>query len=170
MPHLIKSGALQVDDCWQVVSGEASPDPAALPDEPALVPLSFWLAQRDQLAGRVEAGTLGVWFDSHEEPEALAEDCHRFPVIAVHFPIFTDGRGYSIAHLLRTRYGFTGEIRAIGDVLVDQVFYMKRCGIDAFALRDDKSPTAAIAALDTFSESYQGSVDEPRPLFRRRLH
>ena len=86
----------------------------------------------------------------------------------MNFPKFTDGRGYSSARLLRDRYSFRGEIRAIGDVLQDQLFYMKRCGIDAYALREDKDIVAALASLRDFSETYQAAVDQPQPLFRRR--
>ena len=86
----------------------------------------------------------------------------------VNFPQFTDGRGYSIARLLRERYGWRGELRAIGDVLRDQLFYLSRCGFDAFALRDDQDPHAALTAFDDFSEAYQASVERPQPLFRRR--
>ena len=80
----------------------------------------------------------------------------------------TDGRGYSTARLLRERYGYQGEIRAIGDVLQDQLFLMARCGFDAFALRADKSIEKALAAFETFKAPYQAAVDQPQPLFRRR--
>jgi uncharacterized protein (DUF934 family) len=87
----------------------------------------------------------------------------------VRFASFTDGRGYSLARMLRERYGYRGELRAIGDVLRDQIYYLSRCGFDAFALRADQKPEQALAALDDFSEAYQTSVDRPHPLFRRRL-
>ena len=84
------------------------------------------------------------------------------------FTSFTDGRGYSIGRLLRQRYGWRGELRAIGDVQRDQLFYLARCGFDAFALRDGEDVEVALAAFDDFSEAYQASVDQPLPLFRRR--
>jgi hypothetical protein len=87
-------------------------------------------------------------------------------VIGVNFPKFTDGRSYSSARLLRERYGYAGEIRAIGDVLQDQLFYMRRCGIDAYALRADKDIDKALAGLRVFSETYQAAADQPQPLFR----
>jgi uncharacterized protein (DUF934 family) len=86
----------------------------------------------------------------------------------VNFPKFADGRGYSTARLLRERYGYHGEIRAIGDVLHDQLFFMKRCGFDAYAVRADKDIEAALAGFDDFSDAYQAAVDQPQPLFRRR--
>jgi len=89
--------------------------------------------------------------------------------VAVHFPQFADGRGYSLGRLLRERYGWRGELRAIGDVLRDQLFYLTRCGFDAFDLREDQDLQAALSAFDDFSESYQTAVDQRQPLFRRRI-
>ena len=87
----------------------------------------------------------------------------------MNFPKFGDGRGYSIARLLRERYGFKGELRATGDVLHDHLFFMEQCGFDAFALREDQNPQEALSVFDTFSDGYQTSVLRPVPLFRRRL-
>jgi uncharacterized protein (DUF934 family) len=131
-----------------------------------LLPLAVWLARRDEIIAG--GGQIGVWLDSHEGPEALAGDIEHFAVIAVNFPKFTDGRSYSSARLLRERHHFHGEIRAIGDVLQDQLFYMRRCGINAYALRADKDIDRALAGLSVFSETYQAAVDQPYPLFRRR--
>jgi uncharacterized protein (DUF934 family) len=167
MSRIIKNGGI-VDDAWSVLrlaEGDTA-QTVALPDFPALVPLSVWLARRDEILARKQA--FGVWLASHEGPEAIAADLAHFSVVAIDFPKFTDGRGYSSARLLRERYAFQGELRAIGDVLQDQLFYMKRCGIDAYALRKDKDITAALESLAVFSESYQSAVDQPLPLFRRR--
>jgi uncharacterized protein (DUF934 family) len=113
-------------------------------------------------------GGLGVWLDADEEAEEIGDDVEQFKVIALNFPAFTDGRNYSNARLLRDRYGFKGELRAIGDVLRDQLFYMHRCGFDAFAVRPDKDPYEALEGLKDFSVTYQAATDEPLPLFRRR--
>jgi uncharacterized protein (DUF934 family) len=110
-----------------------------------------------------------VWLDADEGPELVASDVDRFDVIAVRFPKFGDGRGYSIARLLRERYGYKGELRAIGDVLHDHLYFMEQCGFDAFALRDDQDAREALAVFATFSDGYQTSVLRPSPLFRRRL-
>jgi uncharacterized protein (DUF934 family) len=110
---------------------------------------------------------LGVWLASSDRPEALQEDIARFSVLAVDFPKFADGRGYTIAYLLRERLGYQGELRAIGDVLRDQLYYMQRVGFDSFAVRSDKDINEAIKGLSDFSEVYQASVDQPQPLFRR---
>ena len=91
----------------------------------------------------------------------------KFSVIAVDFPKFADGRGYSIAYNLRARLGYVGELRAIGDVLRDQLFYMQRVGFDAFSPRPDKNIHDALKGLTDFSETYQTSFDQKLPLFRR---
>ena len=167
MSRIIKNRQI-VDDTWNVLKlaeGE-TPESVDLPNDNPIVPLAVWLARRDELLARQRP--VGVWLDSHEGPEAIAGDIERFAVIAVNFPKFADGRGYSTARLLRERHGFTGELRAIGDVLQDQLYYMKRCGFDAYAVRADKDIEAALAGLSTFSETYQAAVDQPQPLFRRR--
>lgn len=167
MSRIIKNGQI-VDDPWQILrlAAEQTAESISLPDQPALLPLAVWLARRDEiLAGKT---SIGVWLDSSEGPEAFAGDLEHFAVIGVNFPKFTDGRSYSSARLLRDRYSYRGEIRAIGDVLQDQLFYMKRCGIDAYALREDKAIEAALTSLRDFSETYQAAVDQPQPLFRRR--
>ncbi|WP_280539239.1 DUF934 domain-containing protein [Chromohalobacter sp. 11-W] len=106
--------------------------------------------------------------DTELTPE-LAEQLLDAPLIAIDFPKFTDGRGYSIARQLRERYGYQGQIRAVGDVLIDQLYYMSRCGFDAFLLREDQVVEDALNALDTFTLSYQPGTDTPEPLFRRRM-
>ncbi len=167
MSKIIKNDRI-VDDAWQVLTlaeGETA-EAVALPDAPSLLPLTVWLARKDEILAR--AAPVGVWLDSSEGPEALAGDLEHLALIGVNFPKFVDGRGYSSARLLRERYNYRGEIRAIGDVLQDQLFYMKRCGIDAYAVRADKDIEAALAGLRVFSETYQAAVDQPQPLFRRR--
>ena len=106
-----------------------------------------------------------------EPGDDLAKVAERLGAVArveVNFPKFTDGRGYSIARLLRERHGYQGELRAVGDVQRDQLFYLARCGFDAFLLRDGQDAGESIAALNDFSEAYQASVERPQPLFRRR--
>jgi len=167
MATLIKERRI-VADSWRLLSRGPQGE---LPEVPAqgdvIIPLALWLARRE--AFLAHPGKLGVWLDANEGPEAIAADLQRFALIAVNFPKFGDGRGYSIARLLRERYGYRGELRAIGDVLHDFLYFMKQCGFDAFALRDDQDAQAALGALDTFSEGYQTSVLRPVPLFRRRL-
>jgi uncharacterized protein (DUF934 family) len=104
-----------------------------------------------------------------DDPGALAGSLARRRVVAVNFPKVGDGRGYSIARLLRERYGYRGELRAVGQVARDHLYFMAQCGFDAFQLREGEDPLEALAAFNDFSEAYQASVARPQPLFRRRL-
>lgn len=167
MAKIIKNGQI-VDDAWLVLklSEEQAPESVALPDTPTLLPLAVWLAHKDEILARKQP--VGIWLESNEGPESIANDLKHFTIIGVNFPKFADGRGYSTARLLRERFAYSGEIRALGDVLRDQLFLLKRCGFDAFAVRQDKDIEAALAGLNAFSESYQTAVDQPQPLFRRR--
>lgn len=152
-----------VDDLWQMVAeGEAVPTTGKV-----IVPLATWLGHQAGLRERV--GDVGVWLKPDDEPGQLARDISRLPLIAVQFPQFTDGRGYSIGRLLRDRFGYKGELRAIGDVLRDQIFYMASVGFNAFAVKEGKSLEDALSAFDDFSEAYQSSVARPVPYYRRRL-
>jgi uncharacterized protein (DUF934 family) len=164
--RIIRDGRV-IDDAWRVVPAtDETLASAALPER-AIVPLSWWLARRDEILARKDQ-PIGVWLDSHEGPEAIVADLAHLAVVAVNFPKFTDGRAYSTARLLRERYAYAGELRAIGDVLRDQLFFMRRCGFDAFAVRADRDIEAALAGFDDFPESYQAAADQPLPLFRRR--
>ncbi|OGA05613.1 MAG: oxidoreductase [Betaproteobacteria bacterium RIFCSPLOWO2_02_FULL_64_12] len=167
MAKLIKYRAIATDS-WQLLEPGAE---GALPPLPlagdVIVPLALWRARREALAER--SGKLGVWLDSHEDPADIAAELGRFAVVAVNFPKFGDGRGFSTARLLRERYGYRGELRAVGEVLRDQLLFMARCGFDAFLLREDQDAEEALSAFDDFSDGYQGWVEQPQPLFRRRL-
>jgi uncharacterized protein (DUF934 family) len=155
-----------VSDPWQQLEAAADgKPPAELPAGDIIVPLAVWQNQREALLAR--RGRIGVWLDSNEEPGLIAGDLHGFEVVAVNFPKFGDGRGFSTARLLRERYGWKGELRAIGDIFRDQLFYLSSCGFNSFALRDGEDPQEALAGFGVFSEAYQGSV-ERAPLFRRR--
>jgi uncharacterized protein (DUF934 family) len=165
MREIIKDKAIVQDD-WTVLrltEGE-TPEAVQVPAGKTIVPLKVWLAQKSVLQQRQD---IAVWFASDEQAKELGEDVSRFSLLAVDFPKFADGRGYSIAYNLRSRFGFAGELRAIGDVLRDQLFYMQRVGFNAFATREDKSIHEAIKGLSDFSEKYQAAWDEKSPLFRR---
>jgi uncharacterized protein (DUF934 family) len=164
MAQIIKHRAV-IQDNWQLL--ERRPIGALPFSGDVIVPLDLWLSERDALSFRL--GRVGVWLEADADPAALAPDLARFNVVGVRFASFTDGRGYSLARLLRERHGYRGELRAIGDVLRDQLHYLWRCGFDAFALRADQNPLQALAAFGDFSEAYQASVEQPDPLFRRRL-
>ena len=166
MAIIIKDKQVAADP-WQRLELNAD---GSLPRVPAsgdiIVPLAMWQGRRDELLAH--PGRLGVWLNSNEEPAAIAEDLRLFGVVAVNFPKFIDGRGFSIGRLLRERYGWKGELRAVGDVFRDQLFFLSGCGFNAFALRAGEEPQEALAAFGDFSETYQSSVAQPLPLFRRR--
>jgi uncharacterized protein (DUF934 family) len=152
-------------DSWRVVGVAPEELARPLPEGPVLVPLACWKEHRTELAAR---GNVGVWLAPADEPREIAADLGALALVAVQFPKLGDGRGYSTAVLLRTRYGYRGELRAFGDVGRDQIFQLARVGFDSFRLADHHDPYAALASFDDFSVKYQGSVDDPVPLFRKR--
>ena len=165
MAEIIRNGAVVADD-WQVLrpSAEAPLAFESLPSGRLLVPLAFWLGHAERL---LERGDAAPWLAGNEEPATLQPWLDKLALVAVDFPKFTDGRGFSIAFLLRSRLGYKGELRAIGDVLADQLFFLRRVGFDAYAVRADKDIRKALALLAPFSDVYQGSFDNPVPAFRR---
>jgi len=130
------------------------------------ITLTEWQENKESLTGQ----KLQLTLNSDETADLIGADAANFQRICIDFPKFADGRGYSAARLLREKYGYTGELRAVGDVLIDQVFFMKRCGFDSYALRDDQIVDDAIAAFSTFTSPYQNDANDQRPLFRRRLN
>ncbi len=161
MRRIIKRGEI-VTDGWCHVAEDA----VVIPEGDIIVPLATWRALRGALLARNTR--LGVRLEAGDEASAIADDLEHFAVIAVAFPKFSDGRAFSTARLLRERYGYTGELRAVGDVLRDQLFFMKRCGIDAYELRGDKDIDDALAAFSEISVAYQPAADGPQPIYRRR--
>jgi len=141
-------------------------DDEALPAaEHVLVSFARYLAEKDTLLA--SGKKLGVRLPSDKLPKDLP-DLGKLAMIAVEFPKFTDGRGNSIGRMLREREKFTGELRAVGHVLRDQLIYMERCGFNAFVLAPGKSITIAIEAFAELPVAYQATVKDPRPLYRRR--
>lgn len=196
MPKIIVNNAVVADE-WTLVSlpvveeavrkqagkvvifkitGEAAATPEQISQTviPAsgkvIVPLAVWQARKPELATRLSQRELGIWIDSFELVEDLVSsvaDINQLPLIAINFPRFADGRGFSLAALLRTRYNYKNQLRAIGDVLRDQLYFMQRCGFNAYAIREDRSAAEALASLRDFSEPYQGAVDISLPVWRR---
>ena len=148
------------DDPWTLVRDAEAP----LPEGALILPLALWLSRRIAPDPPHDA----VWLGPDDEVEHLQPWLEVLPLIALDFPSFRDGRAYSQAYLLRTRMGWQGELRAVGDVLRDQLSHMRQCGFDGFAVREDKSAADALKGLAGMSVSYGRSVIEPRPLFRRR--
>jgi uncharacterized protein (DUF934 family) len=152
---LLDGQARLVDDPWTLLREAQEPPPAG----PLILPMALW---------RERGGVDGLLLQPDDEVEALVPYLAGLSLIAIDFPSFRDGRGYSQAYLLRTRLGWGGELRAVGDVLRDQLSHMRQCGFDAFAVREDKSAEDALKGLAGVSVLYGRSVIEPRPLFRRR--
>jgi len=158
MPRLIKRGSV-VDDAFMIVRGDGVPEGV-----PVIVPLAVWQASLEALRARTD---VGVWLAPADDPFVLADAVASLPVIAIDFPAFTDGRGYSSARLLRERLGYTGELRAIGDIQRDQLYYLAQCGFDAFAIPDSWNADDALAAFADFSDGYQATATRA-PWFHRR--
>jgi uncharacterized protein (DUF934 family) len=158
--QIIRKRAIIEDDFVHV------PDGAELPEgKPPIVTLARYAKAHDELLTRYPA--LGVQVPSDKLPSDIPQ-LGRLALIAIEFPKFTDGRGFTIAHQLRLRHGFIGELRAVGWVLRDQLFYMERCGFDAFELKPGKPLESALQAFGEFTATYQAALDDPRPIYRRR--
>ncbi|GAA3913793.1 DUF934 domain-containing protein [Litoribacillus peritrichatus] len=163
MPKLIKNRSV-VEDDFVLIKEFNEGD--AVPAGKIILPVQVYLDQRAELAGRDD---VAVWLESDQPAELLKEIADEVAFLAVNFPKFADGRGYSYARLIRERFNYTGELRAIGDVLLDQLHFMARCGFDSFAVREDRDAEEALKAFEAFRYSYQGANDDPSPLFRKRL-
>jgi len=154
-PRILMREGTFIDDSWTVVDSAEE----ARTGRPALLPLADYLAQP-------QPTTHGVWLAPTDNAATLEAHLATLPLIAVRFPSFGDGRGYSIAALLR-RGGYRGDLRAIGDVLVDQLHMLRRVGFTSFALRADQGEEDAKTALRRYSDPYQGVYDALLPAFRR---
>ncbi len=161
MPKLIKQSVI-VENVWQKLDPDYTD---TIDNQAVLIPLENFLENPNLVIGNAQAG---VWLESDQGPEKLEPFIEQLALIAINFPKFADGRGYSYARILRDRFNYKGELRAIGDVLHDQLFYLKRCGFDSFAVREDKDAEIAMTGLGAFTVTYQGATDQPEPLFRRR--
>jgi uncharacterized protein (DUF934 family) len=153
-----------VEDSWERLL-EIEPD-VGLPAGDVIIPFAYWLKHKDTLTNR--KGKLGVCISGDDDTHEVAKDIEHFDLIALDFPVFADGRSYSHARLLRDRYSFKGELRAVGDVLRDQLFYMLRCGINSFQLRQDKDLEDALKAFSEISVKYQTAADGAEPIYKYR--
>ena len=170
MPKLIKliQGAAQPAAEWAENTFVNVTDEDAIPEAgDVILSLTRFQAEGDALLSS-NSRRVGVRIEPAEEVEALAYDLPRISVVALAFPKYRDGRAYTSARLLRERFAYQGEVRAVGDVLQEQAGFMVRVGFDAFAVRADKDPCDALKAFEDYSEVYQASADQPQPLFRRR--
>ncbi|HMA15314.1 MAG: DUF934 domain-containing protein [Bacteroidota bacterium] len=149
---LLKAGGV-VEDPWRPLAEDA-----ATPQGDIIVTLEQWQAGRERLRGH--NGRLGLRLQSDQSPAQVADDLQHFSLIALEFPRFGDGRAYSYARLLRERHAFKGELRAVGNVLRDQLLFMLRCGFDAFEIANQDAVTAwreAVAEIDLFYQPTAGS-------------
>jgi len=136
-----------------------------------ILPLKVYLFHKDELKDRLNKGEIAIWVLSHEEIGShLNElgDLNQFPLIAVHIDKFADGRIFSIATQLRINFKFKNELRALGDILMDQLYFLKRCGYTSYLIRSDRNANQALKSLSDFSEPYQGAFDIHEPVWRRK--
>ncbi len=150
------------EDKWVLIEDDIT---TPLHDNSLLRPQA--LAQYLEQSQKVSAN-IGIWLTPDNEVETLAPLLPHVSMIAIQFPDFRDGRGYSQAYILKTRMGWEGELRAFGDVLRDQLSHMQQCGFTSFAIKEGRSAEDATKGLKGISVLYGSSVIEARPLFRRR--
>ncbi|MGH6914191.1 MAG: DUF934 domain-containing protein [Geminicoccales bacterium] len=155
---LLKDG-VAVDDPWRAL-GDEEPLP---PDAPVIVSIGHWQAEREALIAR--EAPFGIRLSSDQPLSLIADDVHRFGVIALEFPHFKDGRAYSQARLLRERFGYGNELRAVGQLLRDQFLFMARCGFDAYEVKDEGAVEGWRAAMREFTVFYQSAADRRVPAF-----
>ena len=151
-------------DVWRQAAGEDGPTPHPLAVPHQLLTLEQWHAVRDGWPANLPTGVI---FPNDADIETLEADLPRLSLIVLQFPKWVDGRAYSQARILRRRFRYAGEVRAIGDVLVDMMPLLQRTGFDAVVLRGDQKREHAERALDFFAGHYQGDVKDGRPLFQR---
>jgi len=161
MPQVLKDNRL-IDDSWTLLTEDSE----SLPSGDILLSYSQWQTFSDQLDSH--DGSVGVIIEGNADIEDIIEPLLKLPLIAINFPKFADGRAFSSARLIRERYEYTGEIRAVGGFIRDQLYYLSRCGFNAFKFDDSVDLTESAKSLQDFSEAYQVSVDQESPLFRRR--
>jgi len=149
---LVRGNAVVEDPFTNLAGREDIPSSGAI-----IVDLEQWRANRDALAGR--ADPVGIRLRSDQPPELIAAELGFLDMVALEFPAFKDGRAYSYARLLRDQYGYTGEIRAVGDVLLEQLHFMERTGFDAFELDSDDPLRDLQIARSEFDVWYQPSAD-----------
>lgn len=161
--QLIKNGKFIADEWTHVADDEP------LPEGPVIVSLARWQKEQNVLLARETP--IGVQLKSGEEPKLIADHLDRLAVVALEFPAYRNGRAYSYARLLRERYDYKGEVRAVGAVLRDQFYFLVRCGFDALEVRDNITPEIFAESIGAFTHPYQPSTDGAEPVMslRQRL-
>jgi uncharacterized protein (DUF934 family) len=153
-----------INDDWQLIRDIEND--ASVPEGKVILPIVYWQQNRDAILK--QNSEYAVWVDGSVDTEILLDDLDKFAIIALDFPAFKDGRSYSHASLLKNRYNYKGDLRAIGDVLQDQLFFMQRCGFDSYAIREDKDIEEAIKSLNDFTVRYQAAADDALPIYKQR--
>lgn len=162
MPLLINQQI--VEDNWITLSPERLEESVELPQGDLIVPFTYFL--ENQAVLDAHEGQVGVQVNGDDNLAELYRLHQAFPLIAVEFPVLRDGRGFSIAMQL-VRQKFQGQLRAVGDVAHDRLGYMERCGFNAFQIPEERFSQEDLAVFNEISVHYQGSAEDPRPLFRR---
>lgn len=165
MPRLIDRTGTPQPNPWELLPRDATLETAlASTSQQIIVNALLW---REHKAALQQSGKqVAVWLDSDQGADLIVSDLAELPLVALNFPGFMDGRAYSTSVVLRRHCGYTGEIRAIGDVLRDQLFYMKRCGFTMFDLKDSVKLEDAQRAFSDYTRTYASTIEEPQPLFR----
>ena len=135
-----------------------------------ILPMKVFLKHKIQLQTRLKNKEIGIWIDTHEEIESFIEeieDINAFPIFAIRVGKFADGRIFSIGSQLRTKFKYKNILRAFGDVLRDQLFFLKRTGFDSYLIREDRNANDALNALKDFTLPYQGSINDPMPAWKK---
>ena len=168
MQKLIKNQEI-LDDPWQILSNEDAEnfDLTRLQNGYWLLPLKTYLAVAEKQG--LDSEKIGVYLKSDEQVNDIASALDTLKVIALNFNVFADGRSFSQARMLREHFDYTGEVRAIGAFIRDQLTYLTRCGFNAFSVSDSENLESITDSLNDFTEFYQAACDEPNPLFRRRV-
>ena len=162
MPRLLRLAGSHLEDDPSIYVDLETPEKAnGATDGPRVLP---WLRWQDAAEA---AGAAGVWVEGDQEPAPLAPALERIPLLAIRFAAMNDVRGLSLAVLLRKRWGYRGELRAIGATHEDLVHYYRRCGFDGVLFAEGRDLDTALAGARVLSDFYQGSVIEPAPAFRR---
>lgn len=158
---LFKNGQ-QADNHWIFLDDDAP----LIAGANVVVSLNRWRAERDGLLAH--DGDLGLQLEPGDDPKEISDDTDLFALITINFPIFKDGRGYSYGRLLRERYGFNGELRAIGEVLRDQILFLARCGFDSWEVSDGTGEDCVAAELNSFTPPYQPTRHSARTIVDER--
>ena len=135
-----------------------------------ILPMKVFLKHKTELRKRLKNKEIGIWLDTHEEIESFIdeiEDINAFPILAIRVGKFADGRIFSIGSQLRTKFKYKNILRAFGDVLRDQLFFLKRTGFDSYLIREDRNANDALNALKDFTLPYQGSINDPMPAWKK---